>query len=183
MLANVARNTNERKSFFMDRSPVGLRVRYATTRAPNSCTPAAQSVRSEHPKISYLCCIKLRNILRESTQVHQSSTSKSSPSTLTGNTLTCARSGGSAIPVVTSNAHECQGQTTAFPSIHPPPSGPSRCGQTLSRAHSFPSTLAKQIALPRASPSITSPTLGASQVPHNRTHSATSHLSFVFAFS
>jgi len=100
-------------------------------------------------------------------------TNTSSPSIFTGNTSTFARSGGSAIPVSVLKAHECQGQTTAFPSSHPCPSGPCRCGQTLSTAASVPSTFARQIETPAASASITPPTAGASPTAHNRTHSAT----------
>ncbi len=100
-------------------------------------------------------------------------TSTSSPSTRTGYTSTLPFSGAAAIPVVTSNAQACQGHSTAPSSIHPPPNGPCRCGQTFPSADSRPSTFAKQIGKPRASASITSPTLGASAAPHNRTHCPT----------
>jgi len=53
----------------------------------------------------------------------------------------------SATPVFASQAQPCQGQTTLPPSIIPCPSGPPRCGQTLSMALNVPLTLAMQMVL------------------------------------
>ena len=82
---------------------------------------------------------------------HSISTRTSSPSTLSGNTSTRSCTGYSASPVFTWNAHECHGQITASPSIHPCPSGPCRWGQTLSSADNSPFTFARQIATPSTS--------------------------------
>src|SRR5204862_3446904 len=75
-------------------------------------------------------------------------------------------------PVFTWNAHECHGHTTVSPSSHPCPSGPCRCGLTLSSADNSPFTFARQTATPSTSASATCPTAGASATPHNLTHFA-----------
>jgi hypothetical protein len=104
---------------------------------------------------------------------HSISTRTSSPSTRSGNTSTRSCAGYSANPVFRLNAHECHGQTTASPSIHPCPSGPCRCGQMLSSADNTPFTFARHTCTPSTSASITRPTGGASANPHNLTHCAT----------
>ena len=65
------------------------------------------------------------------------------------------------------------------PSIHPCPSGPCRCGHTLSSADNSPFTFARQIATPSTSASATCPTAGASANPHNRTHFANRKFSVI----
>src|SRR5205814_5125814 len=103
---------------------------------------------------------------------HSISTRTSSPSTRSGNTSTRSFAGYSDNPVFTWNAHECHGHTTVSPSSHPCPSGPCRCGHTLSNADNSPFTFARQTATPSTSASATCPTAGASANPHNLTHFA-----------
>src|SRR3979411_2683089 len=110
---------------------------------------------------------------------HSILTRTSSPSTRSGNTSTRSLTGYSATPVFTWNAHECHGHTTASPSSHPCPSGPCRCGQTLSSADNTPFTFARQTATPSTSASATCPTAGVSARPHNLTHLATRNFSVI----
>jgi hypothetical protein len=103
---------------------------------------------------------------------YSTSTSTSSPSTFTAKTPTFSPFGYSARPVLRSKAHECQGHTTALPSIQPCPNGPRRCGQMLSTAFNSPFNRARQISNSPARCSHTCPSAGASPAPHNRTHCA-----------
>jgi hypothetical protein len=164
----MARATSDRKNFFMVIfSGLGL---WNCLRL-SSRTVAQRSTSLEDSRLT-IVSLSAELPKKSPRRNHPRCTRMFRPSIRTGKTATFACSGGSASPVVVLNAQECHGQTTASPSSQPPPKGPCRCGQILSNADSRPPTLARQMATPAASASITSPGFGASSTVHNLTHSA-----------
>lgn len=98
-------------------------------------------------------------------------TSTSSADNLTSNTSTFARGEWTATPVFTSKAQACHGQMSLPSSTMPCPSGPPRCGHTLSMAASCPFEFAMQITLPAQSASRASPGGGSSEAAITLTNS------------